>query len=685
MLTFPQISASGPGIKTELQNLGFPATLKYLRDRGVGAHLLDDLGIHILPASEVIGRSRGVATADDRLAIVFPHFDVAGDYIDWWSARLVDTGLRPVVPSFANLVPQKRGKMYCPPNEAPHAYLPPLLNWRALQRGDRVYIHESCIKAINGARLGRWSVGLNGVWGWTSKKNGVSLVQELRDLPWKGLNLQPVIVFDSNAADNWDVQAAITQLASKLLEITGQEARHILLPTRADGSHWGFDDFCVQMGDEAAGAFLDGEGDVVEISELQRYKIMLNSEVCVVRSLGRIAEQETGTLMSRQVFTDVNYAHYVAQVGDKIVNVPRAWLTDPRRVEVESLEYIPGADKIANDCLNLWRPSDLQPAEGDISRWLTPLQRNVTDPGLRKWIIQWLAYPLQHPGEKLHSFLHIYGPPGTGKQALIYPLMKIYGTANAIVIGKDDIASAYNEIYAAKQLINVDELESSAASSAINQKVKMIVTGDRMIINKKGQPQYSVRNCAQLVTTGNYLDSIKLDDDDRRACVIKYGERGEGLGEEFWKDYYNWMDDGGGAEAVYHYLLAVDLEGFNPKGWAPMTEDKKDVTQASRSALEQWVGQLWEDPDAVLSPILRGRMLFTNDELAPLAFGDDPFGVTPGKKASLGIKMTSVGFKRTANIKVGGKPIRLWIVRGREREWTNDEIHSHLKVHAFKG
>ena len=245
MLTFPQIVQTGPGITTELQNMGFPLVLKYLRDRGIESSMLDDLGIHILPASEVIGRSRGAATADDRLAVIFPHFNVAGDYIDWWSARLVETGLRPVVHSIANLAPHKRGKMYCPPNEAPHAYLPPILEWTALQRGDRVYIHESCIKAINGARLKRYSLGLNGVWGWGSKKHSLGLVQELKDLPWKALDLQPVIVFDSNAADNWDVQAAISQLAARLLEITGRTAVHILLPRAADGDHLGFVDFCV--------------------------------------------------------------------------------------------------------------------------------------------------------------------------------------------------------------------------------------------------------------------------------------------------------------------------------------------------------------------------------------------------------------------------------------------------------
>lgn len=684
MLTFPEIKSFSPP-QTEVAVLGFPVALKYLRDRGVGEDMLGDLGIQILPAAEIYARTRMKPSGDDRLAVVIPHYDLKGDFIDWWSARLVDAQLRPVTAvSFANLLPHKRGKMACPPNEPPHAYLPPILNWQGLQRGDKIYIHESAIKAINGARLGAYSVGLNGVWGWGSRKHGVGLVQELRDLPWRPLDLQPIVVFDSNAADNWDVQAAITGLAGKLFEITGKEVKHVLLPRSPEGEHWGFDDFCVRMGDDAAVEYLTGEGASVELDEVTRLKIQLNSEVVVVRSMSRIADQKTGRLMRRGDFTEVNYAHFLAKtVDDKWVNVPRLWLQDSRRAEVESLTYLPGKPTIVEDQLNMWRGMGADPAGGDVSRWLSLLEKNVEDETLRKWVIQWMAYPLQNLGAKMTTFLHLFGPPGSGKQAVAAPLMKIYG-GNSIIVGKTQLSSDFNSIYKHKQFINIDEIHSGSDNDKINNKLKMLITGETMIVNTKGDPEYEVPNKANFLSTSNYPDSIKFDDDDRRACVIQFGKRGEGANREFWISYYRWIQSEGGAEAVYDYLLGVSLEGFDPTGWAPMTDAKMIATQSSRKVDEAWVGELWEEPDQVLPHIMMGRALMTSAELGQLCFGGDPSGVTPGKVNALGVKLHTAGFRRV-EIKLEGKKVRFWVIRDREKEWGLKEIRQHLMAFKYPG
>jgi Predicted ATPase len=676
--------AAEEGIRSEIQNVGFPAVLKYLRDRGIEQDMLDDLGIKIFPAAELIRRARGSISTDDRLAVVFPHFNVSGDYIDWWSARLVDTGPRPVLPSFANLVPHKRGKMFCPPQEAPHAYLVPTQDWTKLQEGDRIYIHESCIKAIAGARFGYWSIGLNGVWGWISKKHEVALVQELRDLPWKRLKLKPVIVFDSNALDNWDVQTAIGRLSAKLLEICGVQARHLLLPQNGD-EHWGFDDFAVTKSPEEVRAYLDDEGEIVEVSPFELMKLQLNEEVCLVRSMGRIAEQATGTLMTRAVFCDVNYAHFTAFVEETKVNVPKHWLTWDKRTVVECLDYMPGGDKLQDGKLNLWRGMGLEPYKGEVDPWLELLERNVGDAALRKWIIQWFAYPLQNPGAKLTTFLHIFGPPGAGKQALLRPLMRIYGP-NAVIISKRELGADFNSVYAQRQFINVDEMHSdnTQGALAITNKIKMIVTSETMVVNAKGQPEYVVRNCAQLVTTSNYLDSIRLDDDDRRCAVVRFGDRGVARSQSMWDDYFAWAE-GEGAAALYDYLLNVDLEGFDPKGWAPMTEDKGEVTRATRKVDEQWVQSLWEDPDSTLSRVYaKSLCLFTGKQLAADCFAEDPTGVTPGKTNALGIKLHGAGFKKI-ELKVDGRKVRFWIVRRRDEAWGPEEARKHLKQHSVKG
>lgn len=681
MLRYSDIDLQFARGQHEVDTPGIGKVYQYLRERGITEQDVTELGLHIVPARELIAASRGGAAQDDpRLAIVFPHRTASGGLIDWWSARLVDAGLRPkVVSSFADLTEKNWGKMYCPPSESPHAYLVPTLDWMQLARGDKVYIHESCIKAINGAKLGYWSIGLNGVRGWSSRKHNVALVEELRGLPWKSLDLRPVIVFDSNAADNWDVQHAVTALAAKLYEITGQRATHILLPPGPDG-HWGFDDFCVANGDEAAQAYLDGDGVEVEISELEMKKLELNTEVCIVKSLARVAVQQTGVLMNKQGFTDINYADRMAHVEDKVVSVAKSWLTDSRRTTVERMEYSPGSPPlVAGEYLNTWRGMGVEPYAGEVDTWLELIERRIPDEKLRKWVIQWFAYSLQNLGGKTTAYLHLYGPPGSGKNALLAPFMKIYGD-NAIVIGRDNMTSSFNSIYATKQFVNIDELHSGGGMEgvAIGNRIKMITTSPTLTVNTKGQPEYKVQNHVQLVTTANYADAIKLDEGDRRACVVRFGEVGDAMRERFWEEYFRWLDLGG-AEALYAYMLGVDMTGFVASDSAPMTEWKADVTDATRGAMDKWCRDLRQFPDEMLPALMQGARFLSSEQLGSLYVGQDQGKNTVGLRNSLGLKMKDAGFLRTDNIKVDGKTVRYWIIRDLDKEWTTEEIRSSQK------
>lgn len=666
---------------------GIDRVYKYLNDRGICRDDIDALNLWIVPAGALITQARGAGNSmDTRLAVVFPHYGVGGVPIDWWSARLIDAGMPMGAKGFGALVERKMGKMFCPPNEPPHAYLVPTLDWTQLKRGDYVYIHESCIKAIAGAKLGFWSVGLNGVRGWSSRKHDLALVDELKGLPWKALQLQPVIVFDSNAADNWDVQHAISGLAAKLEEITGQRARHILLPA-GDGGHWGFDDYCVARGADAARTYLESahQAEPVEVSAFERLRLELQRKVCVVRSLGRIAEQDTGTLMTRGTFCDVNYAHYVCE-GDegKQVNVPKVWITDDRRVEVEELRYVPGGEAIApGEYLNLWRGMGVEPEPGDVGPWLELLEAQIPDEGLRKWVIQWFAYPLQVLGGKMASFLHLFGPPGAGKNALVAPLLRIYG-ANAVTIGKDQIASAFNSVYATRQFVMLDEIHGGGESGAvaITNRIKMIVTGEMITVNKKGEPEYDVRNHINLVSASNYLDSIRLDEDDRRCGVIKFGDRERPMGAEFWQRYWVWAEHSAGA--VYAHLLGVDMSGFESGGAPPRTEWKEEVTDASRDPLSSWIRQLYLDHEVVLSGTkFAGRRFLTGREVG-LAYLEKELGDLANASAldkRVSLKMKEAGFKQTKPVRVG-KAVKPYFCIDRAVHPDNSEVSLLIRKEA---
>jgi len=673
MLTFIQIETQlGPAAEDRHVS-GFELAIEYLEKRGIPPELMIELGIRICPANELLESALRRKVYDERLAVVFPHLDIQGNYYDWWSCRLVGNGVRA---GWQGAVVDRRGKMFCPPGEPTVAYLPPTLDWTKLERGDRVYIHESALKAANGARLGRWSVGLNGVRGWSSRKHGHALISGLKDIPWKTMELQPVIVFDSNTEDNPDVLDARVRLAAKLFELYGRRAVALELPRAEDGTHQGFDDYAVAAGDTQALAFLDGDGVEVELGEYELELRAMNNRVVLVENLSRIVEIDSGTMMKRGDFTDVNYAHITVEIGDegKRANFPRLWLTDERRRTVRELKYAPGEDKVTLDFLNLWKGMGVEPERGDVGPWLRLLEHNVPDPSLRRWMIQWFAYPLQNLGCKMTSFIHLYGPPGTGKNALLVPLLDIYGD-NAATLSKERIASDFNEVYSLRQFVNIDELHggNEAGAVAITNKIKMLVTSPKLTVNGKGKPEYVVDNHINLVTTSNYSDSIKLDEGDRRACVVQFGSRDTKITDRSeWDAYYEWSETDGG-EALYDYLLGVDLTGFNPNGDAYVTQWKEMVTDATRGAMEKFVRDLWDDPDSVLSVWMQGAAILTPDQLAVAYMPEETFKITPGLKNALGQRMQDLGFERM-EFKADGTKKRAWIIVDRKGDWPTARL-----------
>ena len=632
--------------------------LEYLRDRGVSSALAARIGVKITSAAALISEARGGPqwAGDTRHAVIFPHYALGGEPLDWWSARLVGRAAQHapqlrVVASFSDYVdaaqspPSGLGKMFCPPAEPPAAYLPPseagLPHWDRIPRNSRVYIHESVIKALNGAVLGTYSVGLNGVWGWGSRKHAIPLVSELKSLPWKALNLQPVILFDSNIHSSSHVLEAAKRLATRLLELTGALTKLMRLPPPAlDAPDYGFDDYVQSVGLDEARLFLeDTPLEDIEISEVELIKLELNSRVAVVESLGRVIDQATGTLMTRAVFTEMNYAHYMVDLERAngtlaSVNVPKLWLADPRRTCVQALAYEPGQPLLiprpqGKLDFNVWHGWGNLPTPGDVDRWLALLSYNVADSLLLDWVLDWLAWPLQHPGQKLTTLLLIFGPSGTGKDLFLRPLHRIYGHDNAVKISNDELRSSFTSLYAQKQFIHADELKRVRdAADQINQKIKGLVTSESLVVNRKGDPEYRVRNSANLVITSNYYDCIKLDEDDRRSCVVRWepvtpmaDHRGD---QPYWLDYVGWVDSADGIGAIFNFLLTRDLSKFDPTAWAPTTSAKADVIDAARSPIEQFIAGLRTDPDLHLPPLVGARCLFTSRELAAFYCGAAP-------------------------------------------------------------
>jgi hypothetical protein len=282
------------------------------------------------------------------------------------------------------------------------------------------------------------------------------------------------------------------------------------------------------------------------------------------------------------------------------------------------MDYLPGQPMpIAGRIYNLWTGWGCEPRKGPVDPWselLDYLFEEESD-AIRKWVEQWFAYPLQHPGVKMYSaVVNMSVLHGTGKSLLGSTMMRIYGR-NGTTIKEGAFESSFNEWAVNRQFVMGEEITSGERrnKAVVTDLLKALIVQEHVEVNQKYMPKYVVADCINYYFTTNHPDAFFLEDSDRRFLINEIKRKP--LPFEWYRDtYVAWLDKGGAA-AILHHLLHFDLTGFDPHAHAPMTKAKARMMQMSRSDLGNWVRELAVNPGAVLPEGLKHRDLVTTEEL----------------------------------------------------------------------
>jgi len=250
-----------------------------------------------------------------------------------------------------------------------------------------------------------------------------------------------------------------------------------------------------------------------------------------------------------------------------------------------------GTDK--NVKLNTWMGWELTPQEGECQKILKTLlhlcgnEENSREIFL--WILKWMAYPLQNPGAKMGSALILHGPQGTGKSLIFRTLASIYGRYST-VIGNRAIEDKFNSDWSdSKLFILAEEVATSADKWNIKNELKELVSGETVRINPKNIAAYEQKNQMNIVYLSNEDMPLPIENDDRRHLVVYTPPC---LPAEHYVDALNERDNGG-IEALYYFLLKLELGDFTRHTKPPMTQAKKNLITLSlpsdRRFIHEWV------------------------------------------------------------------------------------------------
>ncbi|KAF1697977.1 DNA primase [Pseudoxanthomonas jiangsuensis] len=280
----------------------------------------------------------------------------------------------------------------------------------------------------------------------------------------------------------------------------------------------------------------------------------------------------------------------------------RAWMEHPNRamVRVREVDFDPSCRKPGITC-NLYAGWPTTPVPGSCEKLLALLwhmcgaerqQRALFD-----WLLKWLAYPLQHPGAKMKSAIVIHGPQGTGKNMFFDEYMKLYGDYGR-VLDQAALEDKFNDWASRKLFLLADEVVARTEVYHLKNKLKALVTGDRIRINPKNIQAYEEDNHANFVFLSNEAMPLVLEEDDRRHAVIWTPEK---LPQEFYREVMAEIAAGGTA-ALHHYLLQLDLGDFTNGTYPPMTAAKAELIQLSMDSPLRFLDQLYDQEIPGITP-----------------------------------------------------------------------------------
>lgn len=344
----------------------------------------------------------------------------------------------------------------------------------------------------------------------------------------------------------------------------------------------------------------------------------LNEKYAWIEKASAIYRLKYGDFVKSADFRQQLANQYVeVSAGDKMKHVPAgdAWLKHPARRQHDALVMRPAEPTVtADNCLNVWQGFKVGPASGNTDPFFELFRRLIPDIDAGPYVLSWLAHLLQRPHIKMMSSLVIWSRmEGVGKNLLFECFKDIIGSRHATLIGQADLARDFNGWVRDKVLVIGDEVIGEDRRQHAD-KLKGLITGSTVQINEKHQPPVELENLANFIFLSNHPTAVFIGDDDRRYFVWEV-ETGPMTTEDVMA-FTTWRDNGGLA-ALLHHLLQLDISSFNPKGRAPSTTAKRQMTNANRSDLEIWAEQIVTSGAACVL----GREVATAMELADFYAG----------------------------------------------------------------
>jgi hypothetical protein len=173
-------------------------------------------------------------------------------------------------------------------------------------------------------------------------------------------------------------------------------------------------------------------------------------------------------------------------------------------------------------------------------------------------------------------------------------------------------AATYNDIFANKQIVIVDETQADDVKVQYKayENLKLIVdtSPTKLRVNPKYGKVYDTELLFNFLAFSNNLDALHIPPGDRRFCVLSNPTSPRD--QDYYTRLYGALDDPGFLVAVYWYLRRHDWSVINPR--KPIkTKAREAMIEVTKSPSEQITEAINDDstmPDIMTRGILHEKI-----------------------------------------------------------------------------
>lgn len=265
--------------------------------------------------------------------------------------------------------------------------------------------------------------------------------------------------------------------------------------------------------------------------------------------------------------------------------------------------YMPGEEQIMEvnglDHVNLYNhmrtPLEKEPKARDekaaVVMALKHFELLFPDDRERNIFLDYLAYTVQYPKEKITWAVVIQGVDGAGKTWFSRMMASVLGGPNIRVVNASSLQEKFTKWAEGYRMVFFEEIRLQGSNRfEIMDKLRPYASNETVEVRRMQTDSYEIPNVTNYVFFTNYPDALPINNNDRRYFIIKTAFQTaahiidfETKHPSYFADLFNMTVFEG--SALRWWLLNREIaDTFNAKGRAPHTDARTEMIDESEAS-----------------------------------------------------------------------------------------------------